>query len=257
MLYQLLDSVCSRIDKLDADIEAPRFAAQVRKMRPTFETELKTKGIAEDQLEKTILVLSAAQVMVIKGIPAIAGEMRNMLQSGRGEPAFRCVLAASLAYFVQPRDLLSDDLPGGYGFVDDALLLHEACALSWEITGDRARADEKRKIFQFVFMAVPDGSREQFQSAISGLAMTLNIMRSLDPMMAEMTTNMLIANPLQPIAPRGEAGAARVPSTFGSQFTNYPGIGRPQYSWRDGNTMGVNFPGGGGVATDGRSVFVL
>jgi len=257
MLFRMLDKVYTQINRMEVAAEAPRFAAQLRKMRPTLEAELKAQGIAADQLEKSILVLSAAQVMVIKGIPAIAAEMGKMLQAGSGEAAFRCVLAASLAYLVQPKDLLPDDLPGGYGFVDDALLLHEACALSWEVAGDMARAEEKRKTFQFIFMFVPDGSRELFQSAISGLAMTLNIMRSLDPMVAEMTTQVLVANPLQPIAPQGGAGAVGSPSTFGSQFANYPSRLGPQYTWRDGNTMGVNFPGGGGVATNGRDIFVL
>jgi hypothetical protein len=257
MLFQLLDRLNARINKMDIATEAPRFAAELRKMRPTLKDELKAQGIAKNQLEKTILALSTAQVGIIKGIPAIAIEMSKTLQAGSGEPAFRCVLAASLAYLVQPQDLLPDDLPGGYGFVDDALLLHEACALSWEVTGDMARAEEKRKIFQFIFIFVPDGRRAEFQSAVSGMAVTLNLMRSLDPMVAEMTTQMLIANPLQPITPQGGVGAPVGPSAFGSQFANYPSAHGPQYTWRDGNSMGVNFPGGGGVATDGRDIFVL
>jgi hypothetical protein len=257
MLFQLLDKLNARIDKMSLATEPAKFAAQLRKMRPTLADELKSQGVTQDQLDPVILVLSTGLVNVIKGIPTIAGEMRKMLQEGTGEPAFRCVLAASLAYLVQPQDLLPDDLPGGYGFIDDALLLHETCALSWEVAGDKKRAEETRKIFQFIFISVPDGSRAQFQNAISGMAMTLNIMRSLDPMAAEMTTQMLIANPLQPITPQGGVGAPVGHSTFGSQFTNYSRVQRPQYTWRDGNTMGVNFPGGGGVATDGRNVFVL
>jgi len=257
MLYQLLDKIYARINKLEVATEAPRFVAQLQKMRPNLKAELKAQGIAADQLDKSFLVLSTAQLTVIKGIPAIAAEMSKMLRAGSGEPAFRCVLAASLAYLVQPKDLLPDDLPGFYGFIDDALFLHEAGALSWEITGDMARAEEKRKIFQFIFMFVPDGSRELFKSAISGLAITLNLMRSLDPMMAEMTTQMLISNPLQPISPQAGSGQVGVPSTFGSQFSNYPSGHGPQYTWRDGNSMGVNFPGGGGVATDGRDIFIL
>jgi uncharacterized membrane protein YkvA (DUF1232 family) len=257
MLFQMLDNVYTRINKLNFAEEMPRFASQLRKMRPSLEAELTAKGIAADQLEQTILALSTAQLVLIKGIPKTADDMSKMLQSGSGEPAFRCVLAASLAYLVQPHDLLPDDLPGGYGFVDDALLLHESCALSWEVEGNMARAEEMRKLFQFIFTFVPDGSRELFQSAISGIAMTLNIMRSLGPGLTEMTTQMLIANPLQPIAPQGGAGAVGGLSTFGSQFTNYPSRPSPQYTWRDGNTMGVNFPGGGGVATDGRDIFVL
>jgi uncharacterized membrane protein YkvA (DUF1232 family) len=257
MLYQMLDEIYARINKMNVAAEAPRFVAQWQKMRPNLRAELKAQGIAANQLDKSLLVLSTAQLTVIKGIPAIAAEMSKMLQAGTGEPAFRCVLAASLAYLVQPNDLLPDNLPGGYGFIDDALLLHEACALSWEVTGDMARAEEKRKIFQFIFIFVPDDSRAVFQNAISGMAQTLNLMRLLDPMMAEMTTQMLIANPLQPIAPPGGAGAVAGPSPFGTHFSSFPSGQGLQYTWRDGNTMGVNFPGGGGVATDGRDIFIL
>lgn len=257
MLFQMLDRVCSRIDSMDVKVEAQRFAAHLRKVRPTLKSELVAQGIAGNQVKKSIQVLSATQLAIIKGIPAIGAEMSKMLRAGSGEPAFRCVLAASLAYLVQPRDLLPDDLPGGYGFVDDGLLLHEACALSWEIVGDMARAEEKRKIFQFTLIFVPDGSRALFQNAINGLATTLNIMRSLDPMVAEMTTQTLIANPLQPIMPQGGGGATGAPSQFGRQFTDYASGSGPRYTWRDGNTMGVNFSGGGGVATDGRDIFIL
>lgn len=255
MLFQKLNKVFTQINKMEIATEAPRFAAQVKKRRPSLISELKAQGIASDQLEETITVLSAAQLKIIKDLPKIAAEMAKMLKEGRGEPAYRCVIAASLAYFVQPKDLLPDDLPGGYGFIDDALLLHEACALSWEITGDMARAEENRKIFQYIFMFIPDGSLEQFKAGIRGMAITLNIMRSLDPSLAELTTQMLIANPLQPISPQGQFGAVSGPSAFGSQFSSYPG--RPQYSWQSGSTMGVNFPGGGGVATNGRDIFIL
>ena len=33
---------------------------------------------------------------------------------------------ASLLYLVQPQDLIPDDAPGGYGFLDDCVLLHAA-----------------------------------------------------------------------------------------------------------------------------------
>lgn len=257
MLFQKLDEVCARIDRMDIAVEAPRFAAQLRKMRPGLEGELKAQGIPANEVKHSIQVLSGGQLGVIKGIPTIVNEMSEMLRSGSWEPAYRCVLAASLAYLVQPNDLLPDDLPGGYGFVDDALLLHEACALSWELAGNMARAEQTRKIFQFIFIFVPDGSGELFQTAISSLAMTLNVMRLLDPVQAEMTAQMLIANPLQPIAPPTGTGAMGAPSAFGSQFTNYPGYQETQYTWQDGNTIGVNFPGGGGVVSDGTNIIPL
>ena len=257
MLFQLLDNVCKKINNINATAEVPKFAEQWLKMRPNLKAELKAQGIAEDKIESAILALSLSQLGVIKAIPSIVSEMTNILNSRSGEPAFRTVVAASLAYLVQPQDLLPDNLPGYYGFVDDVLLLQESCALSWEITGNITNAEERRKIFQFIFMFVPDGQREEFQNAISGLATTLNLMRYLDPMTAEMTIQMLIANPLQPIAPQAGVGGTGGPSQFGRKFTDYSSISRPQYSWRDGDTIGVSFPGGGGVAADSSGVYIL
>lgn len=257
MLFTLLDQVCQRINSMQVNEEAPRFANELRKMRPTLDTDLKSKGIATDQLDQAVLALSVGQLLVIKALPPLVTEMSNALRAGSADPGFRCVLAASLAYLVQPRDLLPDDLPGGYGFLDDALLLYEACALSWEVSGDMAKAEEKRKLFQFLFLAVPDASREAFRSAVSGLATTLNMMRSLGPMVAEMTTQTLIANPLQPIAAPGGSTAPAGRSGFGQAFADYSGAPKPQYTWTNGNTVGVNFPGGGGVAADSRGVYVL
>jgi uncharacterized membrane protein YkvA (DUF1232 family) len=167
------------------------------------------------------------------------------------------MLAASLAYLVQPKDLLPDDLPGSYGFVDDALLLHEACAISWEISGNKKRAEETRNIFQYIFMFVPDGKKQEFQTAIGSLATTLSMMNSLDPMVAEMTIQILVANPLQAVAPQGQSIHSGGASSYSSQYTNYTKSYRPQYTWQSGSSMGVNFPGGGGVATDGRNIYPL
>lgn len=256
MLFPLVKKVCNRIEKLDGQIDGPLFIAQLREQRPTLDSELRAKGGKKTKLDIAYWVLGMAFLGFIKKIPGIAIEMKNMLESGSGDPSFRCVVAASLAYLVQPHDLMPDDLPGGYGFVDDAVLLNEACALSWEISGDAKRAEEARKSYQFMLIAVPDATRPSIQLAINGLAMTFNLLRSLDPMMAELQTQALIANPLQPIAAAAAPGRGGM-SSLGSQMTSYPTMSGPQYSWRDGNTMGVNFPGGGGVATDGRDIFIL
>jgi uncharacterized membrane protein YkvA (DUF1232 family) len=254
MLYRLIDQLCSRIDSINIDSEAPVFSAQLQKMRPGIKAEFAANGIEKEQIMNAIQVLSAAELTIIKGLPAIAKEMAGTLSNGGGDPAFRCILAASLAYLVQPNDLLPDNLPGGYGFVDDALMLHEACALSWEVTGNMKQAEEKRKIFQFLFLAVPDNKLAEFRSAISGMAITLNVMRNMEPMVAQMTTQIIIDNPLEAAAPQEQAAGY---SPMGNKFASYPGSSGPQYSWQSGNTMGVNFPGGGGVATDGRNVFML
>lgn len=249
MLFNLVRKICTRIDRIDVKAEAPKFAEQLRKMRPSLGAELRGQGVPKEKFNETVHALSYGHLMMIKTLPNLVAEMSKMLQDGSGDPSFRCVLAVSLAYLVQPRDLLPDDLPGGYGFVDDALLLNEACALSWDMSGDTARASERRKIFQFIFTAVPDDRRELFQTAVGGLAVTLNTMRALDPMIAEMTAKAIIANPLQAIPAPGSAVAGAGYSGF-----DMP-PGSPTYTWKSGETIGVNFPGGGGVVAGPGGVF--
>lgn len=255
MLYQMIDKLCEQINKIDAVAELPQFAAQVRKMRPNLNNELLSQGILEKELNKSIMTMSFAQLVLIKNIPSIADELTKILKVQNINAAYRCSVAACLAYLVNPKDLLPDNLPGGYGFIDDFLLLQEACALSWEISGDMKKAEERRKIFQFTFMFVPESRREEFQTAINSLTTTFNIMRALDPILAEMTIQMLIQNPLQEISQQSHSFGSLSP--FKSQFSEFSKNYRPQYSWQNGNTMGINFPGGGGVAADSSGVYIL
>lgn len=255
MLYQMIDKLSEQIKKIDPFAETPQFAAQLRKMRPNLNNELLSQGIPEEKLNVSIMTMSLAQLMLIKNIPSLADELTKILKAHNINAAFRFSVAVSLANLVNPKDLLPDDLPGGYGFIDDFLLLQEACALSWEISGDMKKAEERRKIFQFTFMFVPEGRREEFQLAINSLAMTFNLMRTIDTSLAEMTIQMLVQNPLQQIPQQSNSLGSISP--FVSQFSGFSKSYRPQYSWRDGNTMGINFPGGGGVAADSSGVYIL
>jgi uncharacterized membrane protein YkvA (DUF1232 family) len=245
----LLDKVCARINSIDVAAEAPLFASQLRKMRPSLEAELKAQGLSAHQFEKKFLHLCVGQLLDIKYIPTIASEMRTMLEIGSGEPALRCVFAASLANLVQPKDLLPDDLPGSYGFVDDAMLLHEACAISWEAAGNMKKAQEHGKVFELISIFVPDGRHAEFQGAINSLAMTLNLLRTLDAMVAEKTTQALVANPLLPPSPPAAAGTPGGPPPW----LTIPG--KVPIVWKQGDIMGAHLPSGGFVAVTPSGVY--
>lgn len=255
MIYQMIEKLCTRINQINSEKELPQFISQFRKMRPNLKSELLSQGIPEEKQNTFINVISWAQMGHIKKIPSIADELSSILRSRNFASDFRCAVAASLAYLVNPNDLLPDNLPGGYGFIDDLLMLHETCALSWEIAGDMKKAEDLRKMFSFTFLFVPEGKREEFQTVINSLAMTINLMRALDPTIAEMTIQMLIQNPLQQVPQ--QSGSFGNLSPFASQFSGISNNYRPTYSWQDGNTMGINFPGGGGVAADSSGVYIL
>ena len=51
----------------------------------------------------------------VKETPTIARTMLTAIDQDDTPLALKVGLASVLAYLVQPRDLISDDLPGGYG----------------------------------------------------------------------------------------------------------------------------------------------
>ena len=52
--------------------------------------------------------------------------MIEKVQDSSIEPALRCALVGILTYLVRSEDLIPDDSPGGYGYIDACLLLRTA-----------------------------------------------------------------------------------------------------------------------------------
>jgi uncharacterized membrane protein YkvA (DUF1232 family) len=257
VLFKHLDNVQAKIDSINIQKEIPNFISQLRRMRPNLGAEIAAQGISKEQTSLFLSLMCVAHLTYIKGISAISAEMRNIIQTRSHEPAFRLLLTAALVYLAHPKDILPDDLPGGYGFVDDALMLYAACALSWQIAGNELRAAEDQKKFQFLFTAVPDDKKMLFQNALTEYANLLNILRFQNAIIIESQIQTLINNPFQEFDVRNFTAPTMPAPPAWSQITNYPSMAGPQMAWKSGNTMVVNFPGGGGVAADSTGVYVL
>lgn len=61
---------------------------------------------------------------LIKPLPVVVEIMAEVVQDRHGPPHTRAALASALAYLVQEDDIIPDEANGGYGLLDDALVLY-------------------------------------------------------------------------------------------------------------------------------------
>lgn len=257
MLFQLLDEVLNRISTLDPNQETARFFEQVRRSKPELFDEMIRKGAKEEVVQVIGHGIALMGLQYIKQIPEIASSMVRQIRGESTDPALGCMMTATLAYLVQPHDLIPDDAPGGFGFVDDYILLR-AGQLEF-LSNVRGRDAEVAEITQNISTMgslVPGAVKPQMQDAIEGLSTLVQLISVMPPDMQVMTTQTIIANPLQGATPQIPPGFSPHPGfqvRALSPQLNWEG----QHTWQDGDKMGVSFPGGGGVVTDGRDVFPI
>ena len=130
MLVKLIQRVNEEVSRLCVDSAVPAFVSEWLRRRPDTKAEIAKTVPGNDDAERQ-MTLDGAIVSMAKGalgrikkIPEMTNVMLERLQARGTEPAVRCALASILAYVVQPRDLIPDNAPGGYGFLDDAVMVH-------------------------------------------------------------------------------------------------------------------------------------
>lgn len=245
MLYQMLEDRCRVIEGLDVETEAPRMRQQIENARPDFREGLLESLDSPDTYDSTANAIARGILMFVREIPELARAMADLTQN-HGEPAaMRCAMAGTLAYLVQPRDLIPDDAPGGYGYVDDGIVVKAAFSEALKTrphqVGDRkARAQYIETLesqVNFAARVVPTPVLPLLQMAVEGIGTTVQILAALPDMLAELTLQQIVANPLQATTPAPPAGfqANPVPS-YG---TGHWGAGGAYFE--DGNVI---MPGG-------------
>ena len=134
MLFRMVEQTCERLDALDVQRDTPAMLRQILAVRPQHETgalvdaaALALDGVPVDELRA---VLSGAEkkvaAMMVTRVKESAAVARRMVDFIRGDEVSLHVqvgLVIALLYFVDPQDLVPDSAAGGYGFVDDAVLL--------------------------------------------------------------------------------------------------------------------------------------
>jgi len=218
MLYRLLDTVCQRIDRLDVKAEIPQMLEQIKRARPDLRQHLaQTKGTPAVR-DLVAQAIAAGVLQQIKELPRIAAFLAEKSKSGRIAPSVRCGVASVLAYLVQPRDLIPDDAPGGYGFIDDSAILRAGLVTYLRVSpAPQFDIDEQEKYINMTAGVVPPQTLPLLQLTVGNMATAFQVMSMLPPAVATLTLQQLVANPLNVGAPQGPPGftPAAVP-TYGS-----------------------------------------
>jgi uncharacterized membrane protein YkvA (DUF1232 family) len=132
MLQELVEQKVAEIRRLDVERDAVAFARQVlaRNPEPFREiprsvAEALTRDVpdAEPPERRGAQLLARAQLRLILELPDHAAEMLALVHDGHTSPHVSVALMGALAYLVQPARLVHDDAPGGYGFVDDCIVI--------------------------------------------------------------------------------------------------------------------------------------
>lgn len=160
-LYDLTGRVVGRIESLDPSVEVPNFRKELEKARPDLVTKLGGDATAR---------LSAVLLDLVKEIPVIVAALREAVERRSTHPAVRCAMAGALAYLVQPRDLIPDDLPGGFGFVDDSLILRATvCEYFDALPAGFTTKQRERDNFRLLALCVPKARLGEFQAQVDGV----------------------------------------------------------------------------------------
>jgi uncharacterized membrane protein YkvA (DUF1232 family) len=142
--------------------------------------------------------LALAAYAYIKGVPGIARAMVGKVKDRRVHAARRCAVASVLAYLVQPHDIIPDNAPGCYGYLDDAILLHAGLAEYLDtLPAPGMDADAHARAVQFLIGLTPAAARPTLQQGVASMSQVVQLLSVMDPGIAEGTLAIIVANPLQ------------------------------------------------------------
>ncbi len=253
MLLGLVHKVSKRISALDSLEDAPAFVDTWLQHRPEQRERAFPEETDPHNRETMFQMFAAGALTIIKRMPQMMDVMLERLHSTDEDPAVQCAVATVLAYIVQPRDLIPDDAPGGYGFVDDAILLHAGFLdiLSMEPPhAERFRTQEE--YLSFVSSFAPKDVMAELQHTVESLEATMAVFRMLPAEALEVTTRIIVDEPLRvSTTPVSQEGANGFRS---ARFLEHAGDDAIQHVTHDGDTILVQFPGGR-IASDGKHIY--
>jgi uncharacterized membrane protein YkvA (DUF1232 family) len=250
MLAKLTQKVNEEVSRLNLDAAAPAFVGEWLRMRPSAKTEI-AKHVPdhnESVLDGALVSMAKGALGRIKKIPEMTNVMLERLEDRKTEPAIRCALACILAYVVQPRDLIPDNAPGGYGFLDDAVMVHAGYLDVVALEPRPERLKHHEDYLRFLASFMPREATAALQQTVQSLEMALAFYRMLPADMLETTTHLLTTNPLLPVNAAGGAGSKSSSVLLASRVT-------PIYTYEVTTRVTVvKFPGGGSIATGASGI---
>ncbi|UCD68646.1 MAG: DUF1232 domain-containing protein [Betaproteobacteria bacterium] len=251
MLLALVHKVSDIVSAIDPIDDAPAFVDNWLEHRPEQRDLAFTDVVDGSSRETVFRMFAAGALTIVKRIPRMVDVMIERLHSDKVDPAVQCAVATVLAYLVQPRDLIPDNAPGGYGFIDDTILLHAGFLDILAMEPPHAEQFKtQQEYLSYISSFAPPSVMSALQQTVQSMESTLSVFRMLPREALEVTTRIIIDEPLRvstiPVSRREEFHSA--------EFLEHAGEEVVQQITSDGDTIVLQFPGGG-IASDGERIY--
>ena len=230
MLFRMVEKACASLDALDVQRDAGGMLRQILAVRPHGELDSRSldsfvaEGVPIEDL-RAILAgaekkVAALMVTRVKESAAIARRMVSMIRGDEVSLQAQVGLVIVLLYFVDPHDLVPDGVEGGYGYLDDAVLLRAGLIeLDAEVPPDSLRREQLSTDISMFASVLPPRVvpvLEQMVIELQGIVRTLreHPVEVLSMLRDQIISTGALAN--IPAVPRGVvAGSRGFPSSAG------------------------------------------
>jgi uncharacterized membrane protein YkvA (DUF1232 family) len=250
MLYRQVEAICATIDQLP-NLPPQAFVQQIAAAAPETVEQLVSETRRQGrplQRDDAVKAVSAVGFTLVKAIPRTARAMAEKSQDQRVHPARRCAIAGILAYLVQPRDIIPDDAPGYYGYLDDTILLHAGLIEYCDTLPQGYDQNFLVHIIGYGIGLLPALARPAVQLVVGSMSQVVQLFGMMGPEIALVTLAQIVANPLQ------ASSAASAPAGFSPQ----PARDYQRGHWSGGAYFenGNVIMGGGGPALIDGQLFI-
>lgn len=127
-LFDYFEALARRVAELEPTRDGKAFGQEIARHKAPALSQLPPPNnsvISEIQLTGVAMV---AMTNFLRPLPEIIDTLLLVARDATARIELRCAVVGALAVAYQTRDLIPDDAPGGYGFLDSAIVLHAAYA---------------------------------------------------------------------------------------------------------------------------------
>lgn len=205
-LLDMLGRVCERIGELHGEYDAERFAGVLLARRADAFAGL-PDGPQGDVAQRLALLLARKQLALVGEVPGMVEAIVSTLDVPTDPPALRLMQVAALSYLVNPGDLLPDDMPAGYGFVDDSIVLRAIAVTVPPLYGmDATQVARERLVIDFHGMCIPRAIAPELVRSVQASTTLVQMLGMLPAELVEGSIRKLLDDPLVPLQTQPAAG---------------------------------------------------
>jgi uncharacterized membrane protein YkvA (DUF1232 family) len=247
MLYEDLNTICENIQKLDVQADSMKLVDHAMQMWP------------DPQNSRDALLKLCEQLLlpVMKTVPDVVRGLRGMVDDPGTPPALRTTILLSLAYLVQANDAIQDDAPGGYGYLDDVVVLYT-------ILGEAIRVQNMSEkewnscisAAGAMLIMLPPAKRDEVVGIAKQIAGVFRLMEQMPAEILAIADQAIIESPMSaaaPTLPGLNPALMYTPPTQSAHVTMHPGGGS---TYSEPGMTSFSFAGGGGATLVGNDIVV-